>query len=449
MAGFKIFVVDDDPWYSEVLGYYLALNPDYEIVKITTAKECLAKLSSKPDLITLDYSLNDGTGTDVLKRIKQYNPDLPVIIISSQDDINTALNLLKSGATDYIVKDNNTNDLLLNAVKRIREHQKLKQEVEQLREELVDNFEIRNTIKGNSPAMQRIFTLIQKAATTTINVSISGETGTGKEVVAKAIHFNSDRKKKPFVPINMAAIPKELMESELFGYEKGAFTGANTRKPGKFEEANKGTIFLDEIGELDLSLQSKLLRVIQEREVTRLGGNDKVELDVRIIVATHKNLENEVAAGNFREDFYYRIIGLPIHLPPLQERGEDIIILAKFFLESFCKQNKLKPIKLSAEAKEKLLSYAFPGNIRELKSLIELAAVMGDGALIQATDIVFRGINMNKSLMANEKTLREYNIDIVSYFMNKYDKNIPKVADLLQIGKSTIYKMISDGELKV
>ena len=273
MAGFKIFVVDDDPWYSEVLGYYLALNPDYEIVKITTAKECLAKLSSKPDLITLDYSLNDGTGTDVLKRIKQYNPDLPVIIISSQDDINTALNLLKSGATDYIVKDNNTNDLLLNAVKRIREHQKLKQEVEQLREELVDNFEIRNTIKGNSPAMQRIFTLIQKAATTTINVSISGETGTGKEVVAKAIHFNSDRKKKPFVPINMAAIPKELMESELFGYEKGAFTGANTRKPGKFEEANKGTIFLDEIGELDLSLQSKLLRVIQEREVTRLGGN--------------------------------------------------------------------------------------------------------------------------------------------------------------------------------
>jgi two-component system, NtrC family, response regulator AtoC len=449
MAGFKIFIVDDDPWYSEVLGYYLSQNPDYEVSKFVSAKDFLAHLSGKPDLVTLDYTLNDGNGIDVLRKIKQYDPELPVIIISSQEDIATAISLIRSGAYDYLVKDNNTNDFLLNAVNRLREHLKLKKEVDQLKDELVDNFELRKTIKGNSPAMAPVFNIIRKASSSNINVSISGETGTGKEVVAKAIHFNSDRRKRPFVAINMAAIPKELMESELFGYEKGAFTGANSRKIGKFEEANKGTIFLDEIGELDLSLQSKLLRVIQEREVVRLGGQERVTLDVRIIVATHKNLESEVNAGNFREDFYYRIIGLPIVLPPLRDRGEDILLLAKFFLDAYCQQNKVRNLKINNAAREKMMAYNFPGNIRELKSVIELAAVMCDGEEIDASDITFRGVSIQKRIASTEKPLKAYVNEIVTYYLEKYDKNIPRVAEVLQIGKSTIYKMISDGEITI
>ncbi len=449
MRKFKIFVVEDDLWYSRILEYYLSLNPDYEVMTLATAKDCFDNLSKKPDLITLDYSLKDGKGSDVLKKIKQYDAEIPVIVISGQEDISTAISMLKAGASDYFVKDDNIKDLLLNAIQRIREHRDLKKEVEQLRDELVDNYEIRNSIKGNSAPLQKIFQMVNRAAQTSINVSVTGETGTGKELVAKAIHYNSDRRKKPFVAINMAAIPKELMESELFGYEKGAFTGAVTRKPGKFEDANKGTIFMDEIGELDLNMQSKLLRVIQEREVVRIGGKDKVDLDVRIIIATHKNLEEEVRNGNMREDFYYRITGLPIALPPLRDRGDDILVLAKFFLDNFVKANKMKAIKLSNDAKQKLLGYSYPGNIRELKSVIELAAVMCDGGELAGDDIVFKNVSVGKQFLTGEKTLREYNIEIVSHYLKKYGNNIVKIAEVLDIGKTTIYKMIKDYNIEL
>jgi DNA-binding NtrC family response regulator len=406
-------------------------------------------LYKKPDLITLDYSLADGNGKDVLMKIKNSNPNIPVIVISGQEDITTAIELLKLGASDYFIKDDNTKDLLWNAVIRIREHQSLKQEVEQLKEELSHKYEINKLIKGNSPSIQKIFSLIEKAGRTNINVSITGETGTGKEVVAKAIHFNSERAKKPFVAINMAAIPKELLESELFGYEKGAFTGANTRKIGRFEEANKGTLFLDEIAELDLTLQSKLLRVIQERELVRVGGNEKVALDVRIIIATHRNLADEVRKGNFREDFYYRITGLPIDLPPLRERGNDILLLAKHFLDDFCKQNKMPAMAISSSAKEKLSAYSYPGNVRELRSVMELAAVMCNEKEILADDITFNTLSTNKQFLTEEKSLKSYTIDIISHFLKKYDGNVLKVAEKLDIGKSTIYKMIQEKEISI
>jgi DNA-binding NtrC family response regulator len=247
----------------------------------------------------------------------------------------------------------------------------------------------------------------------------------------------------------MAAIPKELLESELFGYEKGAFTGANSRKIGRFEEANKGTLFLDEIAELDLTIQSKLLRVIQERELVRVGGNERVALDVRIIIATHKNLAEEVRKGNFREDFYYRITGLPIDIPPLRDRGNDILLLAKHFLDDFCKQNKLPAISIATRAKEKLSVYSYPGNVRELKSVIELAAVMCNEKEILPDDISFNAISANKQFLTEEKTLKSYNIDIIGHFLKKYDGNVLKVAEKLDIGKSTIYKMIQDKELSI
>ena len=449
MEKFSIFIVDDDPWYGEILEYYLSMNPDYSISRFTNAKDCLANLNKKPDLITLDFQLPDGNGDEVLKKIKKINPNIPVIIISAQEDIKTAVELLKAGATEYFVKDDNTKDLLWNAIIRIREHVSLKQEVEHLREELGHKYDFSNLIKGNSPALQKIFTLIEKAAKTNINVSITGETGTGKEVVAKAIHHNSERKKKNLVAVNMAAIPKELIESELFGHEKGAFTGAQARKAGKFEEANHGTIFLDEIAELDLSLQSKLLRVIQERELVRVGGNEKVTLDVRIIIATHKDLASEVKNGNFREDLYYRVIGLPIELPPLRERGNDILILAKHFLTEFCKQNKMPSVNISPKAKDKLMSYNYPGNVRELKAIIDLAAVMCSNNEITPDDITFNSVSANSQFMQQEKSLKAYTIDIIQSFLKKYDNNVVKVADKLDIGKSTIYKLIQEKEITI
>lgn len=447
MKSYKIFIVEDDPWYGEILEYHLSLNPDYEIFRFNNGKQCLSNLQKKPDLITVDYSLPDMNGADLFKQIHQINPELPVIFISAQEDVSTAVTLLKSGVSDYIVKNDNTKDLLWNAVIKIRENQSLKKEVEELREELGKKYEFGKIIKGNSSALKKVFTLIEKACRTNINVSVSGETGTGKELVAKAIHYNSDRNKKPFIAVNVSAIPRELIESELFGHEKGSFTGAVARKVGKFEEAHKGTLFLDEIGEMDLNLQSKLLRVLQERELVRVGGNETVKFDIRLIVATHKNLAEEVQKGNFREDLYYRLIGLPILLPPLRERNDDTLLLAKFFIDEFAKENKLFPVTISNLAKEKLLKYHFPGNVRELKAIIELAFVMSDGKEINPDDITFSSGRNEDLFLQEEKTLRDYTIQILQYYLKKYDGNILKIADKLDIGKSTIYKMIQNNEL--
>ncbi len=447
MEPYKIFIVEDDPWYGEILEYHLSLNEDYVITRFTTGKECLANLHKKPDLITVDFSLPDYTGDKLYEKIRQTDDSIPVVAISGQEDIAVAVNMLKMGVTDYLVKDENTKDMLWNAVIRIRKMGNLKKEVEHLREELGNKFSFDKSIKGQSPALQKIFTLMEKATKTNINVSITGETGTGKEVVSKAIHYNSDRKRKPFIAVNMAAIPKELVESELFGHEKGAFTGAVARKAGKFEEANGGTIFLDEIAELDLNLQSKILRVLQEREVIRVGGNEKVKLDIRLIVATHKNLPDEVKKGNFREDLYYRIIGLPIELPPLRERGNDVLILAKHFTDEFAKENKLGHITISSEAKQKLVGYHFPGNIRELKAIMELASVMCADGDIKPDDITFNATRSDDVFTMEQKTLRQYTCDIIKYYLKKYDDDVMLVADKLDIGKSTIYKMLQQKEI--
>ncbi|PWK79369.1 DNA-binding NtrC family response regulator [Mucilaginibacter oryzae] len=448
MSAYHIFIVEDDRWYGEILQYHISLNPDYKVTRFETAKELLNNLYQQPDLITLDFSLPDMLGDKLFQKIREINSTVPIIIISSQEKIAVAVNLLKMGVTDYIVKDDSTKDLLWNSIVRIRENQSLKKEVETLREELGQKFSFEKTILGQSDSLKQIFSMMEKASKTNINVSITGETGTGKEVVAKSIHYASDRKRKAFVPVNMAAIPRELIESELFGYEKGAFTGAVARKVGKFEEANGGTIFLDEIAELELSVQSKILRVLQEREVVRIGGNEKIKLDIRVMVATHKNLAEEVKKGNFREDLYYRIIGLPIDLPPLRDRGNDILILARYFADDFAKQNKLGTITLSSDAKSKLLNYRFPGNVRELKAIIDLAAVMCNNNEIKAGDIMFNSTGKDAPFLSGQKTLREYTIEIIKMYLKKNNDDVVATARALDIGKSTIYKMIQDGELK-
>lgn len=447
-TGLKIFILEDDVWYGSMLQHYLSLNPDFEVKRFDNSKEFFGCLHEHPQVVTLDYSMPDMDGDAVLKKIKEIHPETQVIIISGQDDVGTAVNLLKNGAFDYIVKDDDTKDRLWHSLLRLQELDGLRKEVEHLKEQVGKQYDFSRFLIGKSPAIEKVFSLIEKASKSNITVSIYGETGTGKEMVAKAIHYNSDRHKKSFVAVNVAAIPKDLIESELFGHEKGAFTGAVTRRIGKFEEANSGTLFLDEIGELDINLQAKLLRVLQEREITRVGGNDIVPINVRIIVATHKNLPEEVQAKNFREDLYYRLIGLPIHLPPLRERGNDIIILAKHFMDMFCKENNTPRKTLSPEAQQKLTQYTFPGNVRELRSVIELAVVMADGELVLPEHITTQTITGVNDMMSKEKSLKDYEIQIIQYFLDKYDRDVLLVAKKLDIGKSTIYRMIQAGELK-
>ncbi len=447
MSAYNISIVEDDPFYGEILEYHLSLNPDYKVTRFCSGKDFLNQLHHPPDLVTLDFSLPDMTGEKLYQKIREVHPLVPVIVISSQENITVAVSLLKMGIQDYLVKDDSTKDLLWNSIIRIRENQTLKKEVEHLKEELGQKFSFDKSIIGQSDSLKKVFNMMEKATRTNINVSISGETGTGKEVVAKAIHYNSNRKKKNLVAVNMAAIPRELVESELFGHEKGAFTGAIARKTGKFEEANGGTIFLDEIAELDLNHQSKLLRVIQEREVVRVGGNEKVKLDVRLIVATHKNLAEEVKKGNFREDLYFRIMGLPVELPPLRERGNDILILAKFFANEFAKDNKLGIIHFSKEAKDKLMSYYFPGNVRELKAIIDLAVVMCSDNEIKEEDITFTSAQRDDVFLLQQKTLRQHTCDIIKFYLKKNNDDVIATASQLDIGKSTIYKMMQAGEL--
>jgi len=443
---FKIFVVEDNEWYNKLLVHTLSLNPDFEVEGFFNGKDCLNRLNDLPDVITLDYRLPDMSGLEVLNQIKKENEEIEVILISEQDEIEVVVDLLKLGAYDYIVKTKDIRERLLNTVNNIRKRSGLKKEISILRKEIQNKYNFQSTIIGESPAIKHVFELINKALLTDISVTISGETGTGKELVAKAIHYSSRRKNKAFIPVNLAALPKELIESELFGHEKGSFTGASYQRIGKFEEADGGTIFLDEICEMDISLQAKLLRVLQEREIVRIGSNKAVKVDCRIVVATNKNLKEEVRKGNFREDLYFRIFGLPIELPPLRERGNDILILSKSFIDSFCKQNNL-PVKIiSTEAHKKLISYSFPGNVRELKSVIELAVILSDFEEIQASNLVFGSEDILPNIIHEDLTLKDYEIRIINMFLAKYDNNIKLVAEKLDIGVSTIYRLLKAEE---
>ncbi|MCB2221919.1 MAG: sigma-54 dependent transcriptional regulator [Bacteroidetes bacterium] len=443
---FKIFVVEDDDWYNRLLVHTLSLNPDYEIQNFFNGKDLLEKLHEDPDVITLDYRLPDMTGLDILKQVKEVNPDIQVILISEQGDIDTVVDLLKYGAYDYIVKSKDIKERLLNTIQNIRQGIGMKKEITALRKEVQRKYSFQNTIIGESPAIKKVFELIKKAIETNITVTVTGETGTGKELVAKAIHYNSKRKENNFVPVNVAAIPSELIESELFGHEKGAFTGASYRRIGKFEEAHGGTLFLDEVGEMDPAFQAKLLRAIQEKEVTRIGSNVPVKTDCRIIVATNKNLKSEVKAGKFRQDLYFRLLGLPIELPPLRNRDKDILLLSKYFVSAFCEENELEQKSFTEIAKKKLLSYAFPGNVRELKSVVELAAALSNSSKIDAPDLLFGSDDPLPEVISEELTLREYNRRIIVAFLKKHDNNYQTVADKLDISVSTIYRMLKEGE---
>jgi len=384
----RIFVVEDDPVFSRVMKLKLEEDGNYEVTMFYSAEEFLKNLDLRPDIVTIDYTLPGISGLELLKKITDYSNEITPIILSAQEDVEVVVQAYKMGAKDYIVKNDNAIVELLNSVKNFNAQVNLRKEVEDLKSQIIDRNKYLTYI-GDSKPVLAVLRLVQKIEKTNMMVLVTGESGTGKEVISRIIHNNSLRKREPFIPVNMAAIPPDLIESELFGHEKGAFTGADSKRIGRFEEANKGTIFLDEIGEMDLALQTKLLRVLQESSISRVGSNKEIKLDVRVIAATNKNLGQLVKENKFREDLFFRLQGFLIHLPPLRERGNDVLLLARHFVTEFCKNNHLPDKSFSKDAVEKLLTYAWPGNVRELKSTVERTAIAIDSPMITAEDFIF------------------------------------------------------------
>lgn len=388
MAIAKIFIVEDDQFLGNLIKRTLEKLDNMDVTHFLTPEDCLKNLHQNPDIVSIDYNLPGMNGVELLEKIRNYNDSIQCIMVSGQEKLDVVIDTYKKGVVDYIIKDDNALINLENSVKLLSKTVYLRQENESLKELVIDRNKYTN-ILGNSGPVLKVLRMIQKVEKSNIMVLVTGQSGTGKELVARAIHYNSQRAKKPFVTVNMGAIPDDLIESELFGHEKGAFTDARDRRIGKFEEANEGTVFLDEIGEMDLMMQTKLLRVLQEKEVTRIGSNKSIKLDVRVIAATNRNLVHEVKEGRFREDLFYRLQGFLIHLPPLFERGDDVVLLSKKFLTEFCKENKMPTIALSKEAVKFLLDYKWPGNVRELKAVIERAAIMSENNTILPADLVF------------------------------------------------------------
>ncbi len=388
----NIFVVDDDPDYGELIRYHLKRHADVNVRLFTTGEEVVAHLEEGTDLVLCDVVMPGQGGLETLRQITERRPGLPVVMVSAQTAVSVALEAMKLGAYDYVTKGHDDTVKLQAIVAHVAERLRLTRELATLRERLPAMRGLRGIV-GESAAMARVFRLVEKALRGDLTVAIQGESGTGKELVAEAIHYNSKRRRHPFVVVNCAAIPRELMESEFFGHEKGSFTGAHARKIGKFEQAHGGTIFLDEIGELDLGLQAKLLRVLQNQEVQRVGGNETIKVDVRVLSATNQNVAEMIREGRFREDLYYRLFQFPIRLPPLRERDQDALLLAEHFRKTYLEKHpEVASRPFSAATRRHILRYPWPGNVRELKNAVERALLISDEPEIMPSDLMLEEI---------------------------------------------------------
>ena len=386
----KILIVDDEPFNLDVLEQEL-IDLGYAVVRASDGAQALSEIDKlPPELVLLDYLMPGMNGIEVLHAIRKTHKDLPVVIVTAHGSIELAVEAIKAGADDFITKPFDPEHLAL-VVKKNLERAKLRSDVEFFAEELGGRHRL---VAGNGEAMRRTVTEARNAAASKATVLLLGESGTGKELFARSIHNWSDRRLKPFVAINCAGLAKELLESELFGHEKGAFTGAHQLKKGKLELAHDGTVFLDEIGDLALELQTKLLRVLQEREFERVGGNTSIAVDLRIIAATNHELDAAIKSGTFREDLYHRLNVIALTLPPLRERKEDIPALANFFLERFSAETN--------EARNKLIVYHWPGNIRELANVIERAVVLADGPELTRHHLPARVVGAQPATVPNE-----------------------------------------------
>lgn len=451
MAQETILIIDDEAFIRENVQRILA-EDGYNVLSASNGAEAQQLLTGEMvDLALLDLNLGIENGLQVLENLKEIQPDLLVIIITGYGSVESAVDSLKLGAFDYMKKPFKA-DALRVIVKLALQTQELKREVRTLR--LSGSLGHTEPLIGESAPMRIVHSQIQDVAKIpTSTVLITGESGTGKELVARAIHALSDRRDKPFVAVNCASIPAELIESELFGHEKGAFTGAGSRKIGLFEQADYGTIFLDEIGDMYASLQAKLLRVLQERSVRRVGGNKDIPINIRVIAATNRDLRQRIELGTFREDLFYRLHVVPIHLPSLRERGDDISLLTKHFLLQFSQLHGKAPLQLTPEAEKHLLAYHWPGNVRELRNVIERVCIMVHGAVLDANDLPFELHPTNafaypepcqhiNCALGLEVAVAEFEKQIILAALEKTQYNVVKAALNLKIPRGTLrYKM--------
>jgi len=453
----RIMVIDDEPLMRVTIRDAL-IAEGYEVVTAETGRKGINLFrDNQTDILITDLKLPDMDGIQTLKEVKTYNPEAHVIVITAYGSIDSAVIAMKEGASDYLTKPFAMDELLL-IIKRLLRMRQLEEENISLRKRVEERYGLEGLV-GKSPQMMKIYELIETVALTDVTVLISGESGTGKEVVANAIHLQSPRKGRPFVKVNCAALPETLLESELFGHEKGAFTGALKQRKGRFEIADGGTLFLDEIGDISPGVQVKLLRVLQERQFERVGGNETLSVNVRLICATQRDLKEEIRKGNFREDLYYRLNVVPITLPPLRERREDILLLAEHFIDKFSKKMGKEITGLSEEAKTLLLKYPFPGNIRELENMLERAIALIKGKIIQAEDLpeevcgqpssiqdVCKRILGSKPLASATKLFEKEYIQTV---LEKTKGKKGQAADILGISRKTLWEKIKELEIEI
>ncbi|MSV32569.1 MAG: sigma-54-dependent Fis family transcriptional regulator, partial [Bryobacterales bacterium] len=438
----RVLVIEDEEKLRRVVQLQLQTS-GYEVELAGTAEEGLA-LAERADLVFTDLRLPGMSGLDFLEKMHALRPGLPVVMMTAFGSVETAVEAMKKGAADFLVKPFSLDHLTAVAAKAL-EMQDLREENKRLKEELGGRYQL-DSIVGRSAPMQEVFAMVLRVAATRATVLLAGESGVGKDMIARAIHYHSPRKDKPFVKINCTAIPENLMESELFGYEKGAFTGANMTKPGKFELADTGTVFLDEIGDVPMAIQVKLLRILQEREFERLGSNKTRHIDVRVVAATNVDLRRALEEGTFREDLYYRLNVLPINIPSLRERRDDIPYLADHFIRKHAAELGAAELEMSVDATEKLMAYHWPGNVRELENVIERSLVLANGGRLEAADIRLDMAPRSRVaagggdtlFLPDGMTLDQYEETIIREAMRRAQGNKSQAARLLGLTRNAL-----------
>jgi DNA-binding NtrC family response regulator len=449
MESMKILVVDDEALIRDMIKRGLSQMGGFSVEVAQSGPEAIEKMEKDVfDLVLTDLKMPEMDGLELLKTIKGTRPDIMVIMMTAHGSIETAVEAMKIGADDYITKPIDFNDLLLH-ISKVQKESLLLRENRLLRMEVRKKFEFNNII-GKSKKMQEIFSLIEKVALGSSTVMIYGGSGTGKELVAKAIHYNSPRADRPFIPFNCGAIPETLVESELFGHTKGAFTGAIQAKKGLFEEANEGTLFLDEISSILPSVQVKLLRVLQEKELMKVGSTERTKIDVRMIAATNENLEENMKQGKFREDLFYRLHVFPIFLPDLKGRKEDIPLLAYHFLDRYSKEAKKEIKGISKGAMKLLLEYHWPGNVRELENAIERAVIMTDQDTLVPNDLpkdLMEGFSeMIKRGVKDRKSLDDIKSEYIKEILKEVGGNKRIASEILRVNPRTLYRFEKKGQ---
>jgi two-component system, NtrC family, nitrogen regulation response regulator NtrX len=451
----RILVIDDESAIRDSLKMTLEYE-GYDVIGAATGQEGLALAEREaPDLVLLDVKMPGMDGIEVLERLRSMNDALPVVVVSGHGSISTAVEATKKGAFDFIEKPF-ASDRVLVSLRNALDHRQLRDENRSLKKAV----EVRHQMVGDSTALRQVMAAVARAAPTNATVLIQGESGVGKELVARTIHRNSLRSRERFVQVNCAAIPEELIESELFGHEKGSFTGATEKQLGKFEQADRGTIFLDEVGDMSPKTQAKVLRVLQEGEVERLGSARTIKVDVRVIAATNKNLEEEIEKGRFREDLYFRLAVIPIHVPPLRERPEDVPLLVRHYIDYFSRENNTRPKRITQAALEGLQRHRWKGNIRELRNTVERLIIMTAADAIDAADLPgsLRSFSppgaakpAGESDQAKAGTLREFKDSAERAFLvaklRENGWNISKTAEVIDTPRSNLYKKLEQYQI--